>query len=57
MNRLTWLRVWGFNSLTQDRKQSSPTLPPHESEALAALMRRLSDLAPITHPIEEAVEA
>ena len=57
MNKLTWLRVSGFNSLTQDRKQSSPTLPPHESEALAALMRRLSDLAPITHPIEEAVEA
>ena len=56
MNRLKWLQVWGFTPLLHNPKQSSPPLTPDESEAFAALMRRLSDSAPITDLTEEAVE-
>ena len=53
MNRLQWLQLWGFNATPDRRKQRASD----DSQKFAALMRRLSDRAPIIRRTEEAVEA
>jgi hypothetical protein len=55
MNRLQWLQVWGF-AIPDRRKLRAPTLPSDDLQKFAALMRRLSDRAPVTVPSEDPVE-
>ena len=52
MNRLQWLQIWGFNAISDHRKQRTPD----DVRKFAALMSRLSARTPVPVPAEEAVE-